>query len=424
VPGGQDLSQFATQPGGGSTSTLAGLAPQPQPRQNPLEALARQNPDAALLVQKQQQQQQEFALKRQEQQLTWGLKSIEAVAQMSQGVTNQADLDRVRADMQQVAPQAAARLPQFYSKEAMEAYQQSALSVKERQELKIADVQAQADAVKAQADLVKARQQGVTDAIKLGEVEYKETPQGWIAVPKYPGASGTPGVGGTPVTVGGQQAQGMQGQSQAQAQTQQTRQGEMALMQHYDTLAKPYREVRDAMGRIEAAGSSPTPAGDMALVYAYMKMLDPSTGIRNEEIKNAEMIGGLPGQATRWLAWLQGDKPLPDGVRKDFLDRSKKLYSQYMKDYEDVGGQYRTLAQRQGYNPDNVVLEYRSTTPAGGRPGQGQPTGQGPTGTSGQGPATFDTADFTKWRQGAGKTGNPTAADVQAYFEAKGLKRR
>jgi len=154
-------------------STLASLAPRPQA--NPLEALARTDPDAALIVQKQRQAQQEFALKRQGQQLEWGLKSIEAVAQMSQGVTNQADLDRVRADMQQVAPQAAARLPQFYSEEAMEAFQQSALRVKDRQELKIADVQ-------AQADLVKARMSGrvaTTDQYlkALGVVPGQETPQ-------------------------------------------------------------------------------------------------------------------------------------------------------------------------------------------------------------------------------------------------------
>ena len=39
-----------------------------------------------------------------------------------------------------------------------------------------------------------------------------------------------------------------------------------------------------------------------------------------------------------------------------------------------------------------------------------------------QGPAISDTADFLKWRQGAGKSGNPTQADVEAYFQAKGLK--
>jgi len=67
----------------------------------------------------------------------------------------------------------------------------------------------------------------------------------------------------------------------------------------------------------------------------------------------------------------------------------------------------------------------QQTAATGRTGGQSQaPTSQPTTGTSSQGPATFDTADFARWRQGTGKTGNPTAADVEAYFTAKGLKRR
>ena len=110
------------------------------------------------------------------------------------------------------------------------------------------------------------------------------------------------------------------------------------------------------------------------------------------------------------------------------MDRAKKLYEQYQKDYEQNATQYREQAQRQGLDPRNVVQGYRSTTPGGGRTGtQAQPTSQGSTGTGGQaaaGPATFDRADFLTWRQSAGKTGNPTQDDVEAYFQAKGLKRR
>lgn len=407
VPGGQDLSRFATDaPPGGPQSTLAGLQGQGQPApQNRLEALLRQNPEAGLQVMQQQ-------FKIQEQRLGWGEKIAASIGRIAQGVNDQASLDQARDDIRQIDPKAAAQLPQFYSKEAMEPFIQRALSVHQAQTLKMQDLTAQADVFKAQLQAQAESRKAQTEERKLGEVEYKETPQGFVAVPKYPGASGPAGVGGTPVTVGGQTVQGMQGQQQAQTQTQQTRQGELALMQHYDTIAKPYREVRDAMGRIDAAGTSPTAAGDAALLTAYMKMLDPTTGVRNEEIKNAENVGGLPQRAAGWLEWLKGGAPLQESVRKDFLERAKKLYAQYMKDYEDVGGQYRTLAQRQGYNPANVVLDYRSTTPAGGRGGQGATTG-GAGGTSqGQGMSG----------QGGGKV--LSDADIAATMQASGKTRQ
>jgi len=207
------------------------------------------------------------------------------------------------------------------------------------------------------------------------EVEYLDTPQGRIAVPKYPDAGGA-AVGARPVTVDGQPAMGAAGH----AALEQTRSAELKAQTHYDQLALPYRQVRDAMGRITATEGENTPAGGLSLLYAYMKMLDPDTGIRNEEVRNAESLGGLPGQAYRWIAHLKGDNPLPPKVQQDFLASAKKLYTQYRKDYEDVAEQYRALVTRQGLNPDNVVLDFRSTTPAGGRAGAPPTTGTRPVG--------------------------------------------
>ena len=68
-----------------------------------------------------------------------------------------------------------------------------------------------------------------------------------------------------------------------------------------------------------------------------------------------------------------------------------------------------------------LVKQLEQQTAGTGRTGpQAPPQGQGSTG--GARPRHTDTADFLKWRQGAGKNGNPTQADVEAYFQAKGLK--
>ena len=252
---------------------------------------------------------------------------------------------------------------------------------------------------------MKARADTQANQVRLGEVEYKETPEGWVAVPKYPGAQGQTGagVGGTPVTVGGQPVGSLQGQKRLDEKQQQTRQAEMSLQGEYNKLAKPYMEVRDAMGRIEAAGTSPTAAGDAALLTAYMKMLDPTTGVRNEEIRNAENVGGLPQRALGWLEWLKGGAPLKEDVRKDFMDRATKLYAQYQKDYEQNATQYREQATRQGLDPRNVVQDYRSTIPAGGRTGtQTQPQGQGSAKPVGQMSREELLAERDRLRKGGG----------------------
>lgn len=330
-----------TPPGGAPTSTLATLGPQPQA--NPLEALVRTNPDAAMVVLNQQ-------TKMQEQQLTMRVKVADYMGSVLQGVNSQESYDEARREIARISPQWAQALPQVYSKEALEPFIQRALDVKTQRTLQLTELQ-------RQTELAKARLEAGTAQAKLGEVEYKDTPQGLIAVPKYPTAGATPGVGGTPVTVGGQPVQGTAGQTQLQQQ----RTSEQGLQQHYDTIAKPYREMRDAWGRITASGTQPSPAGDLSLIYAYEKMLSPTEGVRNEEVRQAASSGGLPAEVQRWIEWTKGNQLLPDSVRKDFMERAKLLYGQYMKDYEQTAEQFRGVATRQGLNPANVVLDYRST---------------------------------------------------------------
>jgi hypothetical protein len=171
VPGGMDLSQFAT--GGAPQSTLAGLHPQA----NPLEVLFRTDPDAALLIQKQQQGQQDRQWKLQEQQLGMREKVAGYLTRRSQGVKNQEDLEALRQDLQQSGlAQYAARLPQFYSKEAMETLTASGQSMLENAQTQLAQATAAKNQQQAQTEeytrtvmLPWAMQSGSTDGGGSGQ---------------------------------------------------------------------------------------------------------------------------------------------------------------------------------------------------------------------------------------------------------------
>ena len=153
VPGGQDLSQFATQ-GGPPQSSIALLGPQPQgpmhAPQNPLLEMARTNPRAAMMLQQQMQGQQDRQWKMQEQQLGMGVKVAEFVARELQGVTDQASLDQARERIRQVHPQAATQVPQMYNKEAVESVQQRGIAVAQRATDALASAQARHADVKTQ----------------------------------------------------------------------------------------------------------------------------------------------------------------------------------------------------------------------------------------------------------------------------------
>ena len=104
--------------------------PQQAPR-NPVLEMAQRDPRTALMLQQQIQGQQDRQWKMQEQRLGMGVKVAEYVARELQGVTDQASTDAARERIQLVHPQAAAQIPQIYSKEGIEALQQRGISVAE-----------------------------------------------------------------------------------------------------------------------------------------------------------------------------------------------------------------------------------------------------------------------------------------------------
>jgi hypothetical protein len=413
VPGGQDLSQFAGSQGAGSEaagggrfgsgSTLSSLLPAPSlPAQpHPLEALMRLSPDAAFAVMQRSQQQQERQWKIQEQRLTWGLKGIEAVAQMSQGVTSQEDLDRARTDMQQLAPQAAARLPQFYTTAGMEAFQQQALSVKEAQTLKLADLHAQSDAVKAQADLLKARREGrsvdvdnqlkamgvqpgqetpahITEALRQveegkvrvsaaqGQGQIKETPFGAVRVGKSGETEFIQAPGGGPLY-------GKPTEAEQKAAT------------YYD-LAK---RAQATTGALEAKGFQP---GFWAKVGDKLP-LGLGNYLTSEEHQSYKQ--GVGEFAAAWLRKTSGANVTPSE-----WEMTDQIY------FPQPGNSKAQIEQKRQAREAivrNLEEEARPTgrTATGGSP----PTSQPPAGTSGQGGGTFlSEADIAATMQASGKT--------------------
>lgn len=135
------------------------------------------------------------------------------------------------------------------------------------------------------------------------------------------------------------------------------------LRKEYQNATKDFGVVSDAYGRIKATANSVTPAGDLSMIYAYMKMLDPGSVVRESEFalaQNAKPLLdrlGISWDAVK-SAW-EGTKLQPQ-VRADFLKQAESLYQQQLQQKGQVDEQYNTLASRFGFDPSLVVT---------GRPG-------------------------------------------------------
>lgn len=121
-------------------------------------------------------------------------------------------------------------------------------------------------------------------------------------------------------------------------------------------LSKPFVQVRDSMGRIEAAAKNPSAAGDLALIFNYMKVLDPGSTVREGEFATAQNSAGLPERIRAKYNQVINGERLADDQRADFVSRARDLYQSQASIQKQQEEQYRGLAGRMGANPANVIL--------------------------------------------------------------------
>lgn len=148
---------------------------------------------------------------------------------------------------------------------------------------------------------------------------------------------------------------------------------ENQLRDEFNSITKEHRSVVDAYGRIVKASEGTAGVNDIALIFGYMKMLDPGSVVREGEYANARNAGGVPDRViTLYNQALKGSQLSPQ-VRAEMVSQARKLYEQSQADMGDIARQYSDIAERNGANPANVVVSYTSSADRkrGGRDSSG-----------------------------------------------------
>lgn len=132
---------------------------------------------------------------------------------------------------------------------------------------------------------------------------------------------------------------------------------EEGLRGEVQKLSKDFYQVRDAFSKVRGAAKNPSAAGDLSLIFGYMKMLDPGSTVREGEFANAENSGSVPERVrAQYNKAMRGER-LADNMRRDFLERSEDIYKSQERIQKKIEEQYRALAERQGVSPENVILD-------------------------------------------------------------------
>lgn len=146
----------------------------------------------------------------------------------------------------------------------------------------------------------------------------------------------------------------------------------MQLQDDYRAEASTFRTQTEAYGRVTASASDPSAAGDLSLIFAYMKMLDPGSVVREGEFATAQNSGSIPQQLVAIYNKVRTGKRLSDSQRNDFINRAGTIYQQATKQHQNLIKEYGRRAQIQGLPTNAIVFstEAKVATPTGTEQGK------------------------------------------------------
>lgn len=134
----------------------------------------------------------------------------------------------------------------------------------------------------------------------------------------------------------------------------------LKLRDKYNSESKEFVTVRDAYNRIIASSSEPSAAGDLALIFNYMKILDPGSTVREGEFANAEKAAGVPEMIRAQYNKVRNGERLSENQRNDFVERSTKLFTAQQTQQQKINDNYNMLSTSAGIPKEFVTRDISS----------------------------------------------------------------
>ena len=97
------------------------------------------------------------------------------------------------------------------------------------------------------------------------------------------------------------------------------------------------------------------PSDDIALVFSFMKTLDPGSTVREGEYATAKNAGGIPETIVNTYNKVREGKFLTDEQRRNFIETARKSYTGISKEAENIASRYKSMASDRGI-PEHLVV--------------------------------------------------------------------
>lgn len=140
---------------------------------------------------------------------------------------------------------------------------------------------------------------------------------------------------------------------------------ESRLRTEYQSRTKVFTETEATYAQMQSAASAKTGAGDVALVYGFMKLLDPMSVVRESEFAAAYDTAGLYSRLKALGTKVQNGQMLDDVQRTQFMQLAGQFMQSSRAHESSVKKDLGMVVRNYGLNPSNVFGASVPNLPAG-----------------------------------------------------------
>lgn len=151
------------------------------------------------------------------------------------------------------------------------------------------------------------------------------------------------------------------------------------LRREFNSFVKPYEGLAQAYRKIRGAASDPSAAGDLSVVFGYMKLLDPASVVRESEQATAVNARGVPDTIRSIYNRVLTGERLTPAQRQDFVQQSRNLLTSQRAALSSQVNRYRAIAEANDIDAEQVVYDPFEGLAEDEEPAADQPTPSGMT---------------------------------------------
>jgi len=132
-----------------------------------------------------------------------------------------------------------------------------------------------------------------------------------------------------------------------------------------EPIYKAYQEIQSAYSQINEGIKAKSPAGDLVAATKFMKLLDPTSVVRESELALALKAGGALDRLENYVQNVAAGTKLTPKQREDFHNLATKFNNLAVQQYNQKRAEWADVAKSHKLNPNLAVgneanLEFKS----------------------------------------------------------------